>query len=138
MFDLKTVAQESTGDADGHVIKLEDRNEEPYLDAAGEPVTLTVLGKYAEPVRRQQDANLRRLLKKRQARSTPEEIRENRVSVATAAVTAWSGIEADGKPVPFSAANVREVLIAAPWVLEQVEAAMEAGAGFTPSRSGNS
>ena len=138
MFDLNTVTQESTGDADGHVIKLEDRNEEPYLDAAGKSVTLTVLGKYAEPVRRQQDANLRRLLKKRQARSTPEEIRENRISVATVAVTAWSGIEDKGQPVPFSPANVRAVLTAAPWVLDQVEAAMEAGAGFTASRSANS
>lgn len=135
MFDPNTVGQESAGDAVGRVVPLEDRNEEPYLDAAGQPVTLTVLGKYAEPVRRQMDANLRRLLKRRQARSTPEDIRDNRIAVATAAVIAWHGIEAAGVAVEFTSANVRAVLTAAPWVLEQVEAAMESGAGFTPSRS---
>jgi hypothetical protein len=135
MLDLNTIATETDADETGQVVPLLDRMDEPYVDAKGHPCTVTVLGAYAKPVRAAQDANLRRMLKRRSTKSSPEDVQDSRLAVAVAAVTAWSGIEAEGKPVPFAPANVRALLVAAPWLLEQVEEAMRGPLASSPTSS---
>jgi hypothetical protein len=135
MLDLNTVAKEIAADDAGQVVKLVDRTDEAYLDSAGQPCTMTVLGAYAKAVRAAQDANLRRMLKRRSTKASPEDILDSRLAVAVAAVVAWSGIEAEGKPVPFTPANVRALLVAAPWLLDQVEEAMRGPLAGSPTSS---
>ena len=135
MIDLNDVGAEAAGDGDGKTVELVGRNEEPYLDAEGNACTMRVLGKYAPAVRRATDQMTRRAVQRGRKKPTPEDIREGRIDIASSAVVAWSGIAVGGQDAPCTPANVKALLLKAPWLLDQVEAAIEEPASFTKSAS---
>lgn len=130
-MDLAKAPEVLARSEEGVTIKLLNENNEPDLDSKNEQSTITVIGQFAKRVGRTQDSQLRRAWKRRPGTFDPAEVtRADRIERAAAAITAWSGIEQNGEPFPFTGDNAVAVLTAAPWVLAQVEAAVDGHAGF--------
>ena len=116
-------------------IPLHDRDGEPYVNAAGKPITASVLGEYSAPVRRQIEQNQKALGKLRRPQLTPEMHTANRHKVATAGLSAWGMEDADGQPIPTTLQAVAQVCETAPWILDQLEDGMRRHASFFKSTS---
>lgn len=137
-LNLKALEAEKAGDDQGTVVPLKDRAGDPYLDSTGQPVTMTVLGAFAAPVRQAKAQNKRRWVKalqRGQDDADPNDL--SSVNVGCAAVVGWSGVEHDGEPVKFTPENLRAVLMAAPWIVTTVMAAVENPKLFSISSSEN-
>lgn len=134
-MNIDTISQEIEQDEEGVTITIFKKNEDPYLAADGSEATMTVLGTDAKQVRAVRDRQTRRYLKNQKKKRTPEDLRRNRIELATAAVKAWHGWEdADGAPLPCTPQNVAR-LLKYDHVLAQIEEASEAGASFFESSS---
>ena len=130
-LDLSSLEAEKAGDATGTTIPLKNRDGDPYLDAAGAPLTMTVLGAYAPAVLRAKQANKRRFIKAlRRGEDDADPKDEASIAIACAAVTDWH-FELKGAVVPFTPENLKAVLVAGPWLLGQVTAAVETPALFS-------
>jgi hypothetical protein len=116
---------------------IEKATGEPYKAADGSPVTLTVVGEDSKRVRAADDAVTRRMLGSRRSKATPEDLLNNRIARASAAVIAWHGIEDEGgAPLPCTQDLVRGLLVV-PDHLRQVEEAVGGHSGFFVKRSGS-
>ena len=133
--NLSTLASEAAAENDAVTVPLLNRNRDPYLLPGGAPVTIAVLGEFSAPVRQAQDRSLRRLSKRRTMEMTPELVLENRLAIAGAALTAWTLDDADHRPIPPTAENLRAVCTLAPWILDQIEEAMRTHARFFETSS---
>ena len=130
---LKTKVAESEK---GAIVPIEGQDGEAYTAADGSPATITLLGSESKKLRAVSDKQTRRVLRDQRTKMTPEELRANRIELATAAVIDWHGFEDDaGNPIPCTAENVAEVLAAAPHVLEQVESGVRRHASFFSASS---
>jgi hypothetical protein len=99
---------------------------------------MTVLGAFSAPVMRARQANKRRFVKAlRRGQDDADPNDEGAIAVACAAVVAWSGVEAEGKPLPFSPESLKPFLVAAPWVVNQVMVAVDTPKLFSTSSSGS-
>lgn len=107
---------------------------DPYLGANGEPSTITVVGSESKRVRDAQRASTKRLIRGRRSKLTPEDMEQNRIAVAAAAVVDWSGWEDGDSPLPCTPDNVRR-LLQVPHILEQVESAVNGHADFFANAS---
>lgn len=135
-LNLKALEDEKAGDDQGTVVPLKDRAGDPYLDSKGQPVTMTVLGAFAAPVRQAKAQNKRRWIKalrRGQDDSDPNDVAL--VNVCCAAVVGWSGVEDNGEPVKFTPENLRAVLMAGEWIVSQVTAVVENPRLFSTSSS---
>ena len=128
--NLSGLAAEASAENEAITVPLRNRSGEPYLTGSGQPVTISVLGIYSEPARKAQDATLRRWSKQRTAQWTPEMALANRISVAVAGLVGWNFEDAEHQPIPFTPENAQRVFLIAPWILEQVEQAMQGHADF--------
>lgn len=103
---------------------------EPYLAADGTPATIGVVGSEAKDYRRAEDAISRRMLRMGR-RSTPDDLRENRIAQHAACVRRWHGWEDDyDADVPCTPENVKTLLGAAEHILDQVVAGVIGHASF--------
>lgn len=128
-MDLSQITAAIQQDEEGVVVPLTDRGGEPQFAADGSPVSITIVGMESARYRRAHDAQTRRMMRTRRTKLEPEDIRQNRVALAAAAIIAWHGIERDGQPVPCTPENV-DLLLRPSWMLAQVESAIEAHADF--------
>lgn len=127
-FDLQTAAPIAEQEDQGLVVQIRDAFGNPltFTDDAGEhPVTMTVAGTYSNRYRRAREAQTTRQLKRRSTNLTGDLVNSQRIGVVADCVLAWSGFMSGGKPLACDKEHVFQVLKHAPWILEQVESAME-------------
>lgn len=130
-MDITKAQAQVQQDNEGVTIKITDRAGEPDLDSQGEQTTITVLGEYAEKVKKTLESQTRAMWKRKAGTFDPATVTQrNRIDTAASAIIAWSGIEDGGKPVACTKENAVRLLDAAPWILKQVEAAIESPASF--------
>lgn len=140
-MDIKKVSEQSANEENGAVIPIVDKTtDEPYRAEDGSESTITVVGSESKRYRRAQDQLTRRTIKRRGAPS-PDELRDDRIELAAAAVTAWHGWESKegdvATPVQCTPENVKQLLGASQDILQQVETGIREHARFfaKPSRS---
>ncbi len=134
-MDIQKAVEQLKQDNEGVIVPLAGRDGEPDLDSSGTQATVTVVGEYAEKIALAQDSQTRKMWKRRAGTFDPATLtRKNRIEATAAGVVAWSGIEDGGKPVPCTTENVIRLLTVAPWVLKQVEAAIESPSSFFVKR----
>lgn len=137
-MDLAQAQETLDRENKGVSLPLLDRNGNPDLDSKGNQSSLTIVGEYSSNVGKADDSQTRTMWKRRPGSFDPAQVtRKNRIERAASAVIGWSGIEANGEPVPFSREAVVTLLTAAPWVLKQVEAAIESYGSFFEQPSSN-
>lgn len=119
----------------GRTIQILDAQGNPYLAADGiTPCTCTVLGAESKRVKAAKDANQRRLLRARRAKLEPADLRDGRVRVVIAAMTAWTGWQDGNAEAQLTPANIT-TLCGIEDHLRQLEEAIEEGADFFGSSS---
>lgn len=134
-MDIQQAVEQRKQDNEGVVVPLTGRDGEPDLDSTGTQATVTVVGEYAEKIALAQDSQTRKMWKRRAGTFDPATLtRKNRIEAAAAGVVAWTGVEEGGEPLPCTPENVIRLLTAAPWVLKQVEAAIESPSSFFAKR----
>ena len=131
---VETARQENEG-IDVHI---RSAKEKPlyYKDAKGDlrPVLWRVAGSHSDHYKRAEKTLRQRKLSKKSF--TGEVIYEDSIEKAAACVLSWEGMfsrrSADGPlvEVPFTPHNVKQVLVRCPWVLEDVQHAMQDHASF--------
>lgn len=114
-------------------------NGEPYRGADGTESTVGALGSESKAYKEARDKITRRALRRRQQQLTPEDLKQNRIDLAAAAMTEefWAGWESGKAPLPFSIENARK-LIAAEHILIQVEELITEHADFFSAKSNGS
>lgn len=121
-------------DDEGVIVPLVDREGEPYLQADGKPVTMTVLGEESAPVKRV-DARHTRHAIRGGGQKVADEADKRLVERAASAIVAWNGVDDEtGAPMPFTPENVKHIL-RAPWILMTVIHAMRERSDFFVSNS---
>jgi len=132
-FDLDTATSVTQSENAGKLVKLKDHAKKPmtYMrDGRKRDVTMLVAGTYSDVYKNAMDAQRERIIAERRTEIDPAESRRNQLEVIASCVLGWEGIMSRGVPIPLSVENVITVLEAAPWIREQVEAAMTDHAGF--------
>lgn len=117
---------------EGVEVPIYDKRGDAYLGPDGEPASITVVGSESKKYREAKHAQYRRMSKRvRGGRSepSPEELERDAVELAAAAVVAFKGWEADGKPLTFTPENVK-TLLGFDHILEQVQAGIHRHASF--------
>lgn len=132
-FDLGSAPATIEREDEGQVVHLNDEAGEPMYFGDNEPVTVTVTGTYSKRYRRALDAKMARSRKRRTV--DIDEVRRDALEVNAQCVIEWSGFFDSGTPLDCTKANVVKVLEAAPWIKDQIEAAMEDHAGFSRASS---
>lgn len=108
------------------------------LDDQGNPITISVVGKYSDQYIKVQKAQQNRRLKaagRKGLKLTADELEAEANELIAACITGWSGIVIGGEVLEFSLGNARK-LIANPkmaWVKEQLDVAIGDEANFTKS-----
>lgn len=139
MARLNEVQQATEQDEESATVIIYQKNGEPYRGADGAPAQMSVLGSESKAYRTARDRLTQRTIANRSQRTTPQMLRANRIELAAAVVTGWSGWEDEaGEPLPPTRENIREVLGAADHVLEQVEAGIAGHADFFENSSRSS
>jgi hypothetical protein len=133
--DITQLAALAAQDEQGAVVEILDKQGEPFRDADGSACTMTVVGKESSRYRAALDRVQRGALRMRRTRLTPEQLFQNRVELAAAAVTGWHGWTANGTAVACTVDNVRAVLGASLHILEQIEQAIDGHADFFATSS---
>ena len=141
-FDLGTAQPVTEREDEGIKVEIRGLDEEIVTyqngDGSARPVTVTVAGSYSSVFRRATEAQTSRQLKSRGGALTCEDLYKSRVGLVAACILAWDGFFNDGQPLRLSKDNAFKVLDRAPWILRQVEAAMEDHEGFFGSSSSSS
>lgn len=114
---------------EGVALPMFGKDGEPILGKDGEQATVTVVGGDSKQVRAVQQQVTRRQLRASRTSITPEEIQQNRINEAAAAITGWTGFEDDDGPWPCNKENTRK-LMSAPFLLRQVEEGVKAHSTF--------
>ena len=125
-------AAEAAGDDTPVAVPIKNRQGEPYVTKAGQPVTISVVGKFSTQYRAV-ERKLTDMVLKQSRRGVDFDAEDAEVRHAeriAGACTEWTLEDVDGKPVPFKKANVIEFLRIAPWVAPQLEQAIEAHERF--------
>lgn len=136
MADFTDIQNETAQDEQAASVPIFKKGGAPYLAPDGETqCTIDVLGSDAKKVQGARDAITRRQLKARRVKLTPETLRDNRIDIAAAAVTGWSGWTDGAAEYPFTPENAKRML-RAEHILVQVEEAIDGHADFFASSSG--
>jgi hypothetical protein len=137
-MDISTIQQQAAQEDEAAVVTVLQPDGEPYRKPdSEEAVTISVLGGYSKRVRAARDQQTRRMIKEKRIKLEPEDLRRHRVEIAVAAIAGWDGWTADGQPFPFTPENAETLLTAAPWILDQIEDAINGHARFFKSSSGS-
>lgn len=134
-FNIAKAKAELAIEDQGRVVVLQDKNKEPLMDG-DQPITVTIMGSYSKVYRRIREQHTQRMVKRRQANPTAEQLLQNRMDLVASCVLAWSGITDDqGNPLPCTKEHALE-LVSVPYVLEQLEEAQGDHEGFSAPPSG--
>lgn len=128
-MDLSQLDAEIAKDERGAVVTINQKNGDPYISQDGSPSTVTVLGSESKRYQDAKNAITKRALSQRRSKLDPADISRNRLDLACAAITDWSGWESGGKPAQCTPENVKS-LLRAEHILEQVESAVMGHADF--------
>lgn len=129
MADFNEIQSEIANDEEIVDLPISKKDGSLYLAADGSPATIGVLGSDAKKVKAARDANQRKLLRSRQQKTTPEDLRASRLAYACAAVVRWHGWMAGDQPFECTPENVRKML-GVDHILEQVEEGIAGHASF--------
>ena len=124
-FDLGQAQAVAVREEEGRVVELRDEAGEVM-----QGVTVSVVGSYSKRYRDAVDQRANRKFRLGKL-PTPAEIRLETMQLYADCVIQWEGFEHEGKPWPSTRENIVKVFEAAPWIYEQVAAAVEDHAGFT-------
>jgi hypothetical protein len=132
-MDMKNLEKLNDAENDGVVTVIYQRNGEPYQASDGTESTMTIVGSESKKVKAAKASQTRTMLNKRRTKLTPEDVEENLISQAAAAVIDWHGWELDGKPAKLNKENLAAVL-KYDHIREQVEQVRDAHADFSGKR----
>lgn len=119
-MDIGQIAEIVAQSEQPKTIVVYQPNGEPYRGADGKESTLSHVGSESKAYKAARDVITRRALNARRHKLTPEELMANRIDLAAATLTEWSGWESGGKPFAFTPDNARK-LLAAEHILTQLE-----------------
>lgn len=137
MADIEEVATTVAQSEEGYTFPVYKTEDETYKGPDGKDVTMTVVGKESKAYTDAENIITRRAIKQRRQKLEPEDLKRNRIDLAAACITGWSGWESGKKPLPFTIENAK-VLLSAKHILEQVEEAIVGHhANFTKSLNGS-
>ena len=126
-MDLDHASAVADRENDGVILHVKDECGEPaYTNER--PVTITVAGSYSHRYQRAFEAQRRRIVRGRRGLSEDEMVDrmvQQALDLVVACVVAWDGFTDHGQPFPFTKTNAVKLFQAAPWILRQVEGAME-------------
>jgi hypothetical protein len=137
-MDISTNKSVAEREDEGVVIQLKDVTGEPQYFGDAEnskPVTMTVAGTYSPTYRKAVAANRDKWLRQRSREMDGDQMDKQSLRTAAACIKGWDGLFSGGAPVPCTKDNVVALLDEAPWIREQVEAAMTDHASFFPKPS---
>lgn len=129
-MDMKNLEKLNAAENEGVVTVIYQRNGEPYLAADGSESTMTIIGSESQKVKVAKAAVTRAMLNKRRTKLTPEDVDDNLINQAAAAVIEWHGWEVDGKAAKLNKDNLATVL-QYDHIREQVEQVRDAHADFS-------
>lgn len=93
----------------------------------GEPLTVTVYGKYSDVyrklTRRQKDEALARAQKNNRQKITSAQLEEKEIETLVACVKDWN-LTDGGTPLACEPGNIESVLEEYPWIKDQIDAAV--------------
>jgi hypothetical protein len=127
-MDVSKIDEEIANDELSMAVPINKKNDEPYVGANGEDSTISVTGTDAKKYKRVRERIQKRAYN-RTGKLEPAEVMKNRIDLAVAGSTGWSGWEANGEPLPFSEEDLR-TLLKAEHILEQVERGIKRHADF--------
>lgn len=134
MADLAQVEAQVQKDEEVVDVPMFQKNGDPYLGSDGKQSTIGVVGSESKQYVQQRDKLTQRMIRRQQTKTTPKDLREQRIEQASSAVVRWSGWEDKGKPWPCEINNVR-ALLKHDHVLEQVESGIHQHSDFFEARS---
>jgi len=136
-MDLKKV-DDIVARADKPVtITIYQPNGEPYRAKDGTEATMDVVGSESKKYRTAEGVIADRMLSKRRAKFSKEDIERNAIFLAASAVVGWHGWEIDGKEAEPSPENVR-FLLQYKHIRNQVDEAINGHADFFEGSLDNS
>ena len=127
-MDVSKIDEEIAHDEDSVAIPINKKNGDPYVGANGEDATISVTGVDAKKYKKVRDRIQKKNLN-RSGKMETAELMKNRVDLAVAGSTGWSGWEANGASWEFNDENLR-TLISKEHILEQVERGIKNHADF--------
>jgi hypothetical protein len=126
-FSFETAAGVAAKQNKGTVVVFRDDLGEAFTfkGANGETqeVTVTVAGALSSTYRKAESAQRDRMLKRRTMSLTDEMLQKNQLDLIASCVLEWN-LHVDGRAVPCTKENVMQVLTSAPWLRNDLEAAM--------------
>lgn len=127
-----------------HVLHPSDNT--PLYTDNGEPITITVLGRYSDAyIRANKNSGNRRLSAASRSRGgrasvTMDEIEGDATEIMVACVTSWKNITVDGQVLECNPKNVRRVIMddRFRWLREQIDEAINTDSNFMRKSKTNS
>lgn len=136
-MDITELSKELEREEDAIVLPIFHKNGEQYLASDGGPCTISVVGADSKRVQGAERKNTNRAINRGRGRLTPEQLNQNRVNLAAAAIVAWHGWVDGDKPFDCTMENALRMLKLAPHILRQVEEGVASHADFSETRSEN-
>lgn len=126
------LAEESKNDDTAIEMAVVDRQDNPYVGKAGNPIVLQVVGEYSKQYRNGEKALTNKSLKRarRNGDFDADDNEEQTLERIAYGVTGWNVEDAAGNPVSFSRSNVVLFLKAAPWMAPKIDAKIKGHADF--------
>jgi hypothetical protein len=131
-MDISTSKSVAEREDEGTIVHVRDEaGEKQYIGGdKTKPVTILVAGTYSTTYRTAADASRDRMLKQRRNAIDGDQLSQQSLELTAACILAWDGFSAGDQPYPFTKKNAVALLQQAPWIREQVEAAMNDHASF--------
>lgn len=135
-MDIKKLA-EIVANADEPVtITIYQPNGDPYLALDGSESTIDVVGSESKKYKAAKRQITNRLMNKRRAKVSAEDVEKNAIFLAAAAVTNWHGWDDGKSEIPPTPENVRD-LLEVEHIRDQVEDGIRGHADFFSNASEN-
>lgn len=136
-MDIGQIAEIVAQSEQPKTITIYQPNGDPYKGADGKESTLSHVGSESKAYKAARDVITRRALNARRHKLTPDELMANRIDLASATLTEWSGWESGGKALPLSPESARK-LLAVEHILTQLEESIAEHANFSTASSNSS
>lgn len=123
-MDVTQAATTAEREDAGIVVHVEEADH-TLAQENGKPVTITVAGTYSTRYRKAFEAQRRRIFGRVRRRPDADDAYRQALELVAACVISWEGFTNNGQPYPCTPANAVALFEQAPWILRQVEDAME-------------
>ena len=135
-FDLATAAPVSELEEEGQWIEIVGTEGEVLKwDNFTKIVRIKVIGSYSKTYRKLMHTQTTKAVKRKTTQITGELLARQRLEVVAGSVQDWEGFYNGGKKMEPTRENVKIVLDGFPYIMEQVEAALEDHEAFSPANS---